>query len=1100
MALADLNFDMGQDFAAEVWRKWGVPINYEEGKDMEEFILVAEFTRSRIRLTVESVATILLSCFGGRASLFKVQLLQNWSFRFSVSSKEVGFSIIKGGNISLPLLNINFLLWGSGGPNSSWELDQYLQEKEDAWTHVFRDHPRKSYLQALRTPTSYIQHAPTPIRSPARSHQQHTVHPSDRDRRPEPFKDSYERAGNPPIQTAFNGLYCVRCLMHGHLRPSCTNRIKCRNCKRWGHIARDCFSAKQPSSSPILQPTRHPTLPSQPTSNATPNLMIPRQITTVAANETNQLVRGSVITPAYQENRGDASISAGADIRHYNPATPSIAQRLRAATIQDSAHSPPLRLAIHSSSPSSAQSMAAFPFDPSPFIPTGHHRVDVAGRPARIRILTGAVPAAHEEWAIATIVPMPNLPVQFATVREVLSEFLTDVKHLRFSEISPCPFGQAYIKFDSVFDRDELVNSSPHPFTDVHVIFEKHNQGLNWRKLNLSREVWILLCGFPLDRRSIHEISNAISKFGKFVMWDRNRSTRANLMVKIKVEELRDIPSSIAIGEGDDTATLSVPVVILQDTSLGREAPDEDPIPAFGNPHPVPAQAHFHQNQHNHFLGPLQFHEQDAVQAPVQNPILDLQLGIQVDEEEDMAELPGWGHWAMPAEQELADQELHDGEFLHLHDLMEPMEEKYVHPEVEQLPANSNVTVSDVPPNISAETANSVVGPLAPLDPLLPDLNADIGQTGPEEPVGPIMAQDLPTVAVLEEMNLAVQPLEDLHLSAILNNHSVALISHMVDPMHFESSMPPKPNLINEVVNSDELVKPLVEAFTVEAAQLEATLPVLQNQVAPIISREDINPTMQSHPPVTNQHNDYSAHMMLTQSDPMNYAEGQGESSSSDVSAPPGFPIPMFKSDHLIISETGLPSPTVHEIAIGTAEKYLGKEGAQIWSKHFAPTATSKDIIQVPVDWVNFLSVTFLSPEKYEWAKQFITSKVWDIISQSKKEELCLPFALPNSCPDSSTLSGILVTSQDQENTPSVLCGSQDIMSSSTSAIHHNRKRKDKGPLVETEVNAQETTEEKLTTKIKKPKVAAKAKEGTSKSKEGGNMSKEGTISAKSGQ
>ena len=95
MALADLNFDKGQDFAAEVWRKWGVPINYEEGKDLGEFVLVVEFTRSKIRLTVESVSTILLSCFGGRASLFKVQLLKNWSFRFSVSSKEVGFSIIK---------------------------------------------------------------------------------------------------------------------------------------------------------------------------------------------------------------------------------------------------------------------------------------------------------------------------------------------------------------------------------------------------------------------------------------------------------------------------------------------------------------------------------------------------------------------------------------------------------------------------------------------------------------------------------------------------------------------------------------------------------------------------------------------------------------------------------------------------------------------------------------------------------------------------------------------------------------------------------------------------------------------------------------------
>ena len=71
MSLADLNFDRGQDFAAGVWRKWGVTINYEEGKDMEEFILIAKFTRSRISLTEESVSTILLSCFGGRASLFR---------------------------------------------------------------------------------------------------------------------------------------------------------------------------------------------------------------------------------------------------------------------------------------------------------------------------------------------------------------------------------------------------------------------------------------------------------------------------------------------------------------------------------------------------------------------------------------------------------------------------------------------------------------------------------------------------------------------------------------------------------------------------------------------------------------------------------------------------------------------------------------------------------------------------------------------------------------------------------------------------------------------------------------------------------------------
>mgnify|MGYP005813191973 CR=1 FL=1 len=104
--------------------------------------------------------------------------------------------------------------------------------------------------------------------------------------------------------------------------------------------------------------------------------------------------------------------------------------------------------------------MATFPFDPTLFIPHGHQRLDVAGRPTRVRILAGVVPTLHEEWAIATIVPMPNLPVQFNTIREVLFDFLTDVKQLGFSKISPCPFGQAFVRLNSVFDRDELVRNA----------------------------------------------------------------------------------------------------------------------------------------------------------------------------------------------------------------------------------------------------------------------------------------------------------------------------------------------------------------------------------------------------------------------------------------------------------------------------------------------------------------------------------------------------------------------------------------------------------------------------------------------------------------
>ena len=79
-----------------------------------------------MRLTNESVDTILLSCFGGHASLYKVERLENWSVKFIVSSKEVGLSIIKGGNIPSPLSNINFLPLGERGANSNVELDFYL--------------------------------------------------------------------------------------------------------------------------------------------------------------------------------------------------------------------------------------------------------------------------------------------------------------------------------------------------------------------------------------------------------------------------------------------------------------------------------------------------------------------------------------------------------------------------------------------------------------------------------------------------------------------------------------------------------------------------------------------------------------------------------------------------------------------------------------------------------------------------------------------------------------------------------------------------------------------------------------------------------------
>ena len=54
------------------------------------------------------------------------------------------------------------------------------------------------------------------------------------------------------------------------------------------------------------------------------------------------------------------------------------------------------------------------------------------------------------------------------------------------------------------------------------------------------------------------------------------------------------------------------------------------------------------------------------------------QAGEEAEEEEE-EDLPGWGHWAMPAEDdEFIDQELEVGEFMELADLLQPLDEQHM--------------------------------------------------------------------------------------------------------------------------------------------------------------------------------------------------------------------------------------------------------------------------------------------------------------------------------------------------------------------------------------------------------------------------------------
>lgn len=105
----------------------------------------------------------------------------------------------------------------------------------------------------------------------------------------------------------------------------------------------------------------------------------------------------------------------------------------------------------------------------------------------------------HEDWAIVPFNPYPDYPVMWFATRDIIREFLVDHRGFRIRDIQRSHLGQALVRFDSVHDRDLFVHTSPHPYGDVTLSFQRHNEGRNFRALNFNRECWLMLLGFPLD-------------------------------------------------------------------------------------------------------------------------------------------------------------------------------------------------------------------------------------------------------------------------------------------------------------------------------------------------------------------------------------------------------------------------------------------------------------------------------------------------------------------------------------------------------------------------------------------------------------------------
>ncbi|KAM0856737.1 hypothetical protein ACQ4PT_048926 [Festuca glaucescens] len=130
----NLDFSYGFKFKADVKKKFGTTV-HPLGKS-NHFLLVVSFGRAVFKLNEDMVGIALESCIGGNCDDLSVIQLNERVYRFSISSKSVGFMINALRSFSCSSFKCYFHLWGNGGPAWFREFSMWQSECDAEWILV----------------------------------------------------------------------------------------------------------------------------------------------------------------------------------------------------------------------------------------------------------------------------------------------------------------------------------------------------------------------------------------------------------------------------------------------------------------------------------------------------------------------------------------------------------------------------------------------------------------------------------------------------------------------------------------------------------------------------------------------------------------------------------------------------------------------------------------------------------------------------------------------------------------------------------------------------------------------------------------------------
>jgi hypothetical protein len=115
------------------------------------------------------------------------------------------------------------------------------------------------------------------------------------------------------------------------------------------------------------------------------------------------------------------------------------------------------------------------------------------------------------------------------------------------------------------------------------------------------------------------------------------------------------------------------------------------------------------------------------------------------------------------------------------------------------------------------------------------------------------------------------------------------------------------------------------------------------------------------------------------------------------------------------------PIPEEHDLT-----RRFSTTGLLLWEKYFSPhlhgsgITNNSSLVDIHVSWFNFITLMLLTPEKFDWAKSFLSSQLWDILKEPMNSEATVQFVIPGTCATSKAPLCIALSDQDEGNSPPI--------------------------------------------------------------------------------